>query len=191
MVKQQFLLKQVSHNVRNSCSSATFYGSYLDILTINCVSAYACEYILIDMSNVNVIIIEDGDSGSLFSAEYIINNVCYFELLYYDYSTYKCRYSDYQFINVGMVYGNAQFWDCICSSSNSDTVVLYNTVIVIDHLIKTLDDITACSKYSNGEITVSYYNPSNIATVDVDSVKDCGVAAELPTEHQYPPMNRH
>ena len=174
-----------------SCDSASIIGSFIDMVTVYCDNSYSCYGATFDMSNVNIFIVDVDSPTGLWYADFILSDVCYFELLYYDYSNSRCQDSVYEFQNVGMVYGNEQLWGCLCSSTNSDTVILNNTVIVISFFIKTIDDITASDKYLNGEIAVENYNPNNIATVDVESAKDCGAAdTSTDTITTYNPTNQ-
>ena len=130
--------------------SSTFNATYTDSAVINCYDDYSCR-----------------------AANFYVADVCYFQLLYETWSNYRCQYSSYKFVNVEMVYGNDQLWECLCSSTLSEQVTIKNSTIVINHVVKSKNDITQCTKYASGDITISNYNLNNMQVVNVDTTKQC------------------
>ena len=132
-----------------SCAYAQFYGSYFESFYIDCPSFNPCEV-----------------------ADFFFDHVCLIEIYYHATDVNVCQGSDYVFDNVDMVYGNEETWTCICDpNSNSLTWLFNSTVVVINGTIKTQAEIEACTKFSNGDITIIDYNPNGISTVDTDNIK--------------------
>ena len=180
------------------CLHADFYCSHTNIVNITCVEWTSCQYVLFEMNYIDKLYI-DCDSptdhwvcrnsdfvvsnvnefdlilGS-HSADYTdlnLSNICYLSLVYDD----DCIDSRFVFDKIDVIYSDSHLWNCICESASSGSVRINSSLIVIDNNVITLNDLTSCTKYTNGNMTIENYNPYNIQsmdTVDIDGlVENC------------------
>ena len=158
------------------CYATTFYCSNTHIVKINCCASstvYAeCRYSNFYINNVKEFELNIGKDISCWDCSFYFENMCFLSFSYYDFDYENSYQSDWVFDNIDMIYGNAQFGWRICTNTASETITISSSFVVIDHIIKTLDDLESCTKYASGDITISNYNPFNINTVDIDSIKN-------------------
>ena len=164
------------HGVRSGSSSDWAFND-LDMLTIHCGWACILES-RIEMTNVQQVSIEchygspcrnttlytknvskfeiDGryDDDSLESTNWFFVDTCFASFLYTD-DIYRCISSSFSFVNVAIIYGSLELWDCLCSNNHSSGVIINASTVIIDGILKQQSDIENCNKFKNGDMVVT------------------------------------
>ena len=138
------------------------------LINIDCLYFGGCDTTMMKINLAVEAHINCGDSCH--ESEINIEKVCLLDFRYSNTAT--CSSTDYKFVDIDMIYINTNAWNCICTNENSANVFLNSTLIVVSHIIKTLDDIVDCSKHIDGNIQVVNYNPNSISVVDIDEIID-------------------
>ena len=152
VTKSQFRGQLICGSKTYQCQHNNFIANYIDSIQIEC-QGTSCE-------------------GNM----YQLSHVCFAELLNDETNNLnQCEDTIYLFTMVDVIYLDSAQWWCICENFNNVYVEINSSLVVVNHIVQTLDDIKQCFNYQNGSINIIDYNPNNVdpdAYLDIESVME-------------------